>query len=44
MYCTFLLGHPVFKPALKDYYLLHSYFALDTFSTESVHIIKYLLT
>jgi len=29
---------------MKGYLLLHAYSALDTFLTESVHIIKYLLT
>jgi len=33
----------IFKPVLKDYLLLH-YFALGTFSTTGVQIIKYLLT
>jgi len=28
---------------MKDYLLLHAYFAFNTFSTESVHIVKYLL-
>ena len=32
----------IFKPALKDYLLLH-HFAIGTFSTRGVHIIKYLL-
>jgi len=34
----------IFKPATKGYLLLHAYPALNTFLTESVHIIKYLLT
>ena len=38
------LGFKIFKPALKDYLLLHSYFAWGTFSTDIVQIIKYLLT
>jgi hypothetical protein len=28
---------------MEDYLSLHAYFALDIFSTENLHIIKYLL-